>query len=193
MTKDRKLQSQCSICGTYFHNKDRCPFKVSLYYNCYSFGHRSKDCKRGKSQTILDFNIKLLTIVNFNRKLLTNVPDHQRTSVHDLERLFSKEILILLDSGATHHAVSTEQILFDFVQFQTLIVVITATENSTSLALGKGILLALLSFGRTKCILSIKNVYYVPDLTDADNPLSIRMFNTSSAVSAYMHKLKLRI
>lgn len=95
-----------------------------------------------------------------------------------MEQLFSKEVFMLIDSGASHHAISADKFLLDFKKFDKPIAVTTATENPPSLVVGRGILLALLTFDQIKFILSIDDVYHIPNLTDRDSLLRVRKFNT---------------
>lgn len=50
LTKEEKKQKQCRKCGIYFHSTETCPYGKALCFQCYTFGHMTKDCTKEKPE-----------------------------------------------------------------------------------------------------------------------------------------------
>jgi hypothetical protein len=175
MPKDDKRKNQCKKCGTYFHRAENCMFKTPFCYNCYRFGHSHQNCTKGKDSKFFLNNVNFSAPVESS--LSKSIFDANTLNSKTIEILFQMYATFIVDSGATHHAVSDQTILFDFFRYTNPIEVRLAINDAPVIAMstGYGHIVVLMTFGRSKHILKISNVQLVENLNE--NVLSVRKFN----------------
>lgn len=184
MSQEEKRKNQCATCNTYFHRAENCMFKTPFCYNCFRFGHSRQNCKRGNEMNTIKQSINACIMtdnvknaINENDLSKSNIIDAKTMHPMTIENLFQNVIIFIVDSGATHHAVSNESVLFEFRRYDKPIEVRLVVENAPVIATstGCGTILVLLTFGKSKHVLKIINVQLVKNLTE--NVLSVRKFN----------------
>ena len=137
MSKEEKQKVRCRKCGEYFHTASECKNPGRMCYKCFQYGHEKKDCPKKGTYCNLPIN------------------------------LFNSNMEFFIDSAASVHIVSNENILLDFKVFdvpKNVGTIESFSENSTNLfALGSGTLPILVSNGKTKSVIYISDVLFVPN------------------------------
>lgn len=170
LTQPEKSANQCETCLVYFHTKANCPYKTKLCYKCYRFGHEKQNCTEGKL-------IKSLSC----QTTISGCYDAD----NELNAHFNVVINFIVDSGATHHAVSDQNLILDYKSYETPLVVQTAVDSENSLSLGYGFIPILLNFDTTSHIIKLSNVQLVEDIEYPT--LSVQSFNTQNETSVILN------
>jgi len=167
MTSAEKYTNRCSTCNVYFHQLDSCPYKTKLCMNCYHFGHNHSECKLGKN-----INTK-----GVGSSLTNTCDDYMVYDLHktDIVDKFDTELNFIVDSGATHHAVSDLNLIHNYKTYSIPKTIKLAINAETSCSLGYSLLPILLKFQNSCHILKLHNVQFVNDLEDPT--LSVQAFN----------------
>lgn len=77
--------------------------------------------------------------------------------------MFGNNISFFIDSCASHHIVNSRDLLMSFSMYENPISVKTASKNSDLYAIGEGSLPILVNFGKTKSIIRLHGVQYLPN------------------------------
>ena len=85
-------------------------------------------------------------------------------------------ILLLVDSGASHHVINNINILTDYVEHETPQRIRTADKEANLYSSGQGCLSLSVNFGKVNSTLKLRNVQYVPKVDG--NIISVSAFNS---------------
>lgn len=171
MSVDEKNKIRCHNCGEYFHQGKDCKNPGRLCYVCFEYGHEKKDC-----------------------------PNPKKTGMNNLEfdsSEFNKSVCVLIDSGATHHVTNKKEYLCDFKMLASPMSVKTASKNGELFSYGEGSLKMVILFEKSKSLLILKNVQFVPEITETI--ISVNKFNlqfqssfTLNANSGFLFSRKMK-
>lgn len=79
---------------------------------------------------------------------------------------FNKEITFLIDCAESHHIVGSQKLLIKFVKFEKPKKITTLAIDDEVFSLGEGFLPVYLEHEKSKIVLLLKQVQYVPDVDD---------------------------
>lgn len=169
MSKEDKNKIRCGKCGEYFHKPAECPNPGRVCYKCFRYGHERKDCKfnKGKGNLFLNLNN------------------------------FVNNIVLYVDSCASHHSVSCQDILVSYSSYENPIKIKTADQESELFAVGEGVLPILVNCGKIQSIIKLTGVQYIPNSSDFILSVSAlnKQFGTSLTLntkSGYLFSNKLK-
>lgn len=175
----------CYACGKFGHLRINCTSELKNIDNLYDLTRISslESVNSGSSAIHESSHVvsekETDTIVNRNvenefKNSEVTITIHKLSTNHMVESLFDSEISMLVDSGASHHAVPSQDILSNFVKYVKSKIVKTAV-NENGESSGHGTLTLMLECQHRKFIVKLRHVQVVCKLTD--NILSVRAFN----------------
>lgn len=169
MTKAEKAKIRCPKCSDYFHEEAQCPNPGRLCYNCFDYGHESTECTKPpnpKSKTKTKKGIDLDILYNKDK--------------------FNENEIFLIDSACNSHIVNDKNLLLDYIEFGNSELIKTADKTADGFhSLGYGFLPILLSCNKTKTVINLKNVHYVPN---CDNSIiSVSALNSQFKTSLVLY------
>lgn len=116
MSKEEKKKYQCLSHAAHIFTRRkiaRIRFPYANKYNCFRFGHASRTCKEGMNEFINSLNCD--NSFKNNKSTKDRSPfDATKLDQDTIKNLFQIDTAFLVDSAATHHAVSDESFLQDF-------------------------------------------------------------------------------
>jgi hypothetical protein len=145
MSREEKTKEQCGKCGLYFHKKSDCPNPGRVCYTCWNFGHERAKC-RYNNKGELDYSY-------VNSMFMLNA--------------FTKVVVFLVDSAASHHIVPHQNLLFNFEYYKEPLCVKTAETNAVLYSNGEGYLPIFVSCGNVQSILVLKNVQCIQEISES--------------------------
>ena len=125
MSAEEKNKIRCHNCGQYFHQGKDCKNTGRMCFCCFGFGHEQANCPKNKGLNNLQLE----------------------------SSMFDKSIVVLIDSGASHHIVNKKDWLVNFRTLNSQLLVQTAITTEILQSKGEGSFPIVILFGKSKSIL----------------------------------------